>query len=223
MIRPFKTKGFTLIEVLAALFLFSLLTLGVSSSVREISKLSARIKMRQATVVSGITAFDRLQRDLRMSFNERLRNSRSWFESENRTSGPDLRFTALESPTLLLFTQRTPGLAAIRYWLEKADDGTMNLMRSQVELNRSEDLEKQPPEIVGQGILKFELEFYQGNTGQWLKTWNSKESTTTGLFPRAVRIRLDSVDPQVPETDRKEKVLSLETVVLVLNEWEDRN
>ena len=216
-------SAFTLIEVLAALFLFSLLTLGVSSSVREISKLSSRIKMRQATVVSGITAFDRLQRDLRMAFNERLQKSVSWFESDNTSQGPDLKFTAWESPTLLLFTQRTPGLAAIRYWLEKADDGTMNLMRSQVEINRAEDLEKQPPEVVGQGIVKFELEFYQGNTGQWLKSWDSKQSTTTGLFPRAVRIRLNSVDPLVPEADRKDKTLHLETVVLVLNEWEDRN
>jgi type II secretion system protein J len=222
MIRK-RLHGFTLIEVLAALFLFSLLTLGVSSSVREISKLSSRIKTRQATVVSGITAFDRIQRDLRMAFNERLRNSASWFESDSNTLGPDIRFTTWESPTVLLFTQRTPGLAAVRYWLEKADDGTMNLMRSQVEINRANDLEKQAPEIVGQGILKLEFEFYQGNTGQWLKSWNSKESTTTGLFPRAVRIRLASVDPSIPEIDRKDKTLNLETAVLVINEWEDRN
>jgi prepilin-type N-terminal cleavage/methylation domain-containing protein len=218
-----RLGGFTLIEVLAALFLFSLLTLGVSSSVREISKLSSRIKIRQATVVSGITAFDRIQRDLRMAFNERLRNSSSWFESDSTSLGPDLRFTTWESPTVLLFTQRTPGLAAVRYWLEKADDGTMNLMRSQVEINRASDLEKQAPEIVGQGILKLEFEFYQGNTGQWLKSWDSKQSTTTGLFPRAVRVRLSSVDPSVPEPDRKEKTLNLETTVLVINEWEDRN
>jgi len=218
-----RPLGFTLIEVLAALFLFSLLTLGVSSSVREISKLSSRIKIRQATVVSGITAFDRIQRDLRMAFNERLRNSVSWFESDSTTLGPDLRFTTWESPTVLLFTQRTPGLAAVRYWLERADDGTMNLMRSQVEINRANDLEKQPPEIVGQGILKLEFEFYQGNTGQWLKNWDSKQSTTTGLFPRAVRVRLASVDPSVPELDRKDKTLHLETTVLVINEWEDRN
>jgi hypothetical protein len=158
-----------------------------------------------------------------MAFNERLRNSASWFESDSNTLGPDIRFTTWESPTVLLFTQRTPGLAAVRYWLEKADDGTMNLMRSQVEINRANDLEKQAPEIVGQGILKLEFEFYQGNTGQWLKSWNSKESTTTGLFPRAVRIRLASVDPSIPEIDRKDKTLNLETAVLVINEWEDRN
>jgi len=164
----------------------------------------------------------RLERDLALAYNERMQRSQSFFKGKEVSNGYELSFTTFDSPVRTLIARRSPGILAIRYYLEKEDDGSLTLIRSEAPFNNFERLDVMKGQTIASGILRFEMEFYNAQADQWTKEWDSAAATHSGLFPKAVKIIIESVDRDSPQADWKRKSLRFETKVLILNEIEDR-
>ena len=131
-----------MVEVLVSIFILSIMTLGIATSLNHTRRLSQKIKVRQTSVLSGQIALDRLSRELQMAFNERLQGDTAVFKSVDKLRGPDLKFSYFDSPLKVLFIRRTPGLKVVRYWLEKesGQSALVRLLRSEGPIYDHENL-----------------------------------------------------------------------------------
>lgn len=214
--------GFTLIEILAAIFIFAVMTLGIASTIRETGIITSKVKIRQTSVFSGQVALDRLQRDLQMAYNERLQGATTFFKADETGLGPELQFSYLESPVRTLFVRRTTGSALAYYHLEKEDNGTLRLERSEAPPYKQDTLKTIAGQSVATGILSWKMDYYDVRNDRWLLTWDTAGPNTPGYFPRAVRITIETIDPSIPKEDWKKKSLKFQTEFLVFNEMEVR-
>ena len=214
--------GFTLIEVLASILIFGILTVGIASTMRQTSKLTKKLKSRGESVFSGQVVMDRMQKDLQMAFDERVQKSASFFKSREVSSGPELTFTFLDSEFKIVFEERTAGMKIVRYYLEKSDNGSLNLMRMEAPYYLNDKIEDQRPQLVGMGVLNWKMEYYDGRADIWQREWDTTNASSSNRFPRAVRISLQTVDTRLPQEEWKEKSLTFSTDLIVLNEVELR-
>lgn len=215
-------KGFTLLEIVASIFLFSIMTLAIASTMRETGRLTSRVKTREAKTLSIMIALDRLQRDLQMAYLSRNRMDPSGFKLTDGNLGSELLFSYLDSPVKTLYQRRTPGLNFASYKLEKEDNGTFKLIRTEVPFYAKEKMNDAIPQLLASGLLQFKMEAYDIRNSRWLKEWDDKGPATGGYSPVAVRITLEAVDPSLPKEQWKDKSLKIETDFVVLNELEQK-
>jgi len=213
-------KAFTLLELLAAIALFSVIALGIANTLRDTSKLLGKLQVRAASTLSGQLALNRLQRDLQMAFNEKLQNSPTLFKATETSSRPELTFSFFESPIKTLFVRRTPGIKVAKYTMERADNGTHNLYRSLAPLYGAADIDSTRKQLVAQGVLNFKIKYYDARNDRWLDRWDTSDKATLGYFPKAVQINIQTVDPALPKEQHKKKSLSFQTSFMLLNELE---
>ncbi|MBN8555984.1 MAG: hypothetical protein J0L93_11105 [Deltaproteobacteria bacterium] len=206
-------------EILAALFLFAVMTIGISSTMRETTILTRKVSSREATASSAIIATDRLQKDIQMTFNE---PPISIFKLLEGGVGSEVTFSFLDTPIKTLFERRTAGLIMANYHLEKVDDGSYKLLRSEVPYYNYEKLRDAPSQIIAEGVLKFRIEAYDHRNDRWLKDWDNKGPNTNGYFPKAVRLLIETVDTSLPKDEWQKKSLTITTDFLILNEIETR-
>lgn len=214
--------GFTLLEILASIVIFSVMITGISMTLSESTKLSRKVKHRESVVMSAQVAFDRLQRDLQMAFNERQRSPSSIFKTQETNQGPEITFSYLDTPIKVLVQNRTAGLMIARYHLEKSESGALTLFRSEVPFYKIDDIATAPSQTLAEGILSLKFEFYDYRNDQWLTKWDTSDPVTPGIFPRAIKMTIEAVDQDIPKEEWKTKTLKLETAFRVLNEMEPR-
>jgi type II secretion system protein J len=216
-----NSKAFTLIEIMASITLFAVITLGIASALRDTTKLTKKLKIREKSTLSVQVAADRLQRDVQHAFNEKLQNAKSLFKSQNVSNGPDFRFSYYDSPIKTLVERRTSGIKVARYTLEKVEgENSLTLFRSEAPLYDAKEIENKPKQIIATGVLKFELEFYDPRNDKWIKEWDDKDRATFGYFPLAVKLYLETVDDRVQENKKDDKSLAFQTSFLIFNEME---
>ncbi|TVQ80410.1 MAG: hypothetical protein EA369_02690 [Bradymonadales bacterium] len=214
-------SSFTLAEVLAAITLFAVMSVGIASLMRETTRVSGRVESRQFSVLAGQLAMERLSRELSQTFRERLQREETRFVARDSGQGWDLVFSYLDSPMRSLFERRSPGVKLVHYFLEPSPRGTFRLMRAEVPINLEAQLELQTAQVVAEGLLELELSFYDPRNDQWIEDWDSNGPYTGGYFPQAVRISLVMVDPQLPREDWDSRSLRFQTSSLLLNEIEE--
>lgn len=217
-----KNAGFTLLEVLAAVMIFAIMAASISMTVSETTKLTKKVKVRESTVMSSQIAFDRLQSDLQMAFNENMRNSPSIFKGVDSTHGMELVFSMIDNSFKVLFQSRTPGIILVRYHLDRAEDGTLTLYRSETPFYKSADYLQSQSHVVAKGLLGLEFEFYDFKNDLWQKKWDTTDAQSASYFPRAVKMKLTVSNPDLSDVERKEKAVTLSTAFQILNEIEAR-
>jgi hypothetical protein len=198
--------------------LFAIMSVGVASLMRETTRVSQRVDSRQETVLSAQLSLERLSRELAHAYRERLQREETRFIA--REPG-DLIFSFLDSPLRVLFERRSPGVKLVHYFLEDSPGGAQRLMRAEVPINLHEDLELQEARLVADGILSFQLEFYDARNDQWTEAWDSEAEITFGIFPQMVRVTFKVVDTRHPEEQWPTRALTYQTTVFVLNEYEE--
>lgn len=213
-----KLKAFTLAEVLAAISLFAVMTVGIASVLGQTNSLIERLKSRQNSVSSAQVSIERLQRDLQAAFDEKIQRSPSFFKAEQGTSSPTLSFTYLESPIHKLFNSRSTGLRIVSYYLEKDENESFSFFRKDIPYYEKENLELIEGEKIANGVLSWEMEYYDPRNDQWVKEWDDKGQYTGGYFPTAVRLKLRAVDPNLDAESRKARALTYQTSFILLNE-----
>lgn len=223
MFRQRNNKGFTLIEVLLAIFIFaiviSLIFTAYTGSIRIMNETDNEAgNSRQASI-----ALERMTEDL-----ESISRS-AWIKPVGTgESAPSGRFLGENveidgqsadrirflSKARVVFDDQQPeaGVVEISYYLKKADEQQVGLV-----LYRSETpvLETSPAEGTGGLDLCRDLRSikitYLNENGETVEEWDSASSETNNLLPRAVTITLSFKDPSGDE----ETVYPFRTSVMI--------
>jgi len=214
-----STSGFTLIEIVSAIALFSILMVGVASMLGQTNLLNTKLRSRQVSVQAAQISFNKIERDLQMAFNENIQKSQSLFAAREGATGQELVFSYLDSPIKTLYIRRSFGMKFARYALEKSESGLFQLIRSETPLYLADRIEDSAFQVIARGIVGWKLEFYDYRNDQWLKTWDSRGNITGGYFPLAVKLHIEVTDPELPPEQRQKKSLVFESSILLLNEY----
>lgn len=213
-----NSKGFTFAEILASLALFAVMTVAIASVLRETNSLTIRLQDRQSSIMAAELALNRMQRDLSLAYDEKIRRSPSLFKAGNSADGFELVFSYLASPFFTLIEERTSGLKIVRYFLANDSEGVPSLYRVELPYYQSNEIQNMEAEKIATGIKLWELEFFNPRTKQWMKDWDDKGPYTGGFFPSAVKIAIEAFDPNLPEDRRDLRTIRVETSFLILNE-----
>lgn len=225
--RARTSAGFTLIEVLAVLFLTALVLSAAISFYVDLSNDSTRATEKTREVRRATTLIDRIARDLERTLLVRKPDDQDplahpWiFLAEPRLSegGADrLKFMARSDPPR---TNAGPSsdLSTVAYTLERAEDGkTFELHRwSSPRLPDHLDREFPPPDdpaslVLAEGISHFALRF-MGESGEWVDRWDSSLLVESSELPVAVEIEL-ALAPQNGEDPDAEPMIYGRRVLL---------
>ncbi|MCX7913032.1 MAG: prepilin-type N-terminal cleavage/methylation domain-containing protein [Thermodesulfovibrionales bacterium] len=184
-----KSKGFTLIEVLIALSITSLIITALYItfflSQRAIESLNESLLKFQETR----SALDILKREIESSFYSKDREY-SVFKLEDR----DFYGRPASHVTFTSFSPLVNGLAKISYTVEEAD-GKLILKKSIISAFNTEGQLKEF-ELM-EGIYSFLMEVKLGDN--WVKTW---DSSITYRLPDEVRISITFYENPLKEKDK---------------------
>ncbi len=184
---PDKSSGFTLIEVVIAMFIGAFIVVaaylaldGAQSQQRQVDTVANRLKAIQFAVNSLEQDLEYLSpRPVRDGFGDRVPLLRG--KSDDADSYLELTRGQWRNPANL----PRSNLQHLRYYLE---DGT--LMREHwLFVDRADDSEGVRRELLT-GVEELEVEFYDGE--RWLDNWLAESvlERDTADMPRAVRITL---------------------------------
>ena len=209
-------KGFTLLEVLLALTIFSLIALTTSNQINV-------IRNTKDTALKQIEQFDALRsaiaiirNDLSQCFHKRysdlgetLRTALARGEPVPHTLFDGRRnqiiFTSLSQRNF--YSNRREGLQTeISYFLETqrgSDKGV--LLKRESPLIDGNLFEGGSIYTILEGVTKLEFKFWDDKLSRWTEDWNSDAGVTRDLFPKAVKILLATWDPKL------NKEVSIET------------
>jgi prepilin-type N-terminal cleavage/methylation domain-containing protein len=202
--------GFTLIEVLAVLFLTALVLSAALSFYIDLSNDSTRATEATREVRRATTLIDRIARDLERAVLVKKPEdvdplAHPWIflaephiqtaHTDSQSGSDRLKFMLRSEPPR---TQQGPtsDLSTIAYTLEQGEDGeTYELHRwSSPHLPERLDREFPPPDdpaslVLADGISHFALRFL-GEGGEWLDRWDSSQLVESSELPVAVEIEL---------------------------------
>ncbi|PLX41018.1 MAG: hypothetical protein C0608_07145 [Deltaproteobacteria bacterium] len=181
-------RGFTLLEVLVALFIMTLFIALVQGVYTGTTRSRERAVKRTVEAHTASAVLQRIADELAMSFQLPGRMDQTYFllttDSENTST---LEFT---SRTPAIPSIRTGGDTRIRYEIERSTrggDGDMALMRYELaDLFGRMDLDSTAYEMLT-NVTTFEVECFNGE--EWVTAWD-ESSSSEPLMPLAVKIRL---------------------------------
>lgn len=203
--------GFTLVEILAAIFIFSLLITTLFGSFRVLTTSSSALGegTLQFEMVQGCLA--RIVTDIESIF---VSHPPSYKQPETGEA-PDpyrvegdasyaggnsfarLRFTSLSHvPTGR--TQQLYGVAEIVYYVTRLDTGEFVLRRSDRLYPYGEFEEKDTDPVVCRNVQGFDVTYYDGE-GKDTENWDSESSEFNFSTPRAMGILLKIGDEDAPD------------------------
>jgi prepilin-type N-terminal cleavage/methylation domain-containing protein len=190
---PVRRGGFTLLEILLALSVLSVLLLlllsAFTGAVRVRETLSSRARgFRQIRLV-----LDRVGTDLMGAFATTVREESALTVREDQLSGmpaATLTFTAFQIPDG--DRGHPPSeIVKIRYFPRIGADGvTLELHREQSDLPFIENKIPSRESSVAEGLRGFRIELYDGTT--WVKEWPGGGKTKTALPKKAAVTLVDA-------------------------------
>ena len=207
-----RQPGFTLIEVLAAVFLTSMVITFAVSFYIDLANLSQRAIARTRENIQAANTLDRIGRDLAntafwVKAEEADPLTHPWsFQAESRFSfdGSDvIRFnTRSKSPGEGTF--HDSDLLQVVYQVASEEDGSLTLFRwSSPGLPVAyEDgypsVDDERSFVVSEGLGSLSLRFL-GSEGEWLPAWDSSQLEESGTIPVAVEIDISIWNEQDSE------------------------
>lgn len=211
-------QAFTLIEIVAAISIFALIVVGVAAAMSQTNRIIDRLSNRRESVASAQIAIDRLSRELEMAYQEsNLKQAKTLFVGREVGSGPELTFSYLDSEIKTLFVNRTPGVQIASFTLQKAEDGSFDLIRSETPIYAADKIQDSRSSVLAHGVLSWKAQYYDPRNDQWIEEWDSGGNRQGGYFPTAVKLQFEVVDPTIPKEDWKKKSMLFETSVRILN------
>ena len=210
---PFKnTRGFTLLEILVAIFIFAVVMTTIYASFNAVVSKNEAINQGRGVYEMARNCLDRMTEDLSAVYVERPplyeppdfddpEDPYRFVASEDIVGSETfsrLRFAA--DAHLPMGREKTEGIAEIVYYLE-AEEG----LDSEFVLRRADTAypydasayasyeESAPDPILCRSVQSFSLEFCDSE-GEWQPGWDSENSRRKFATPRAVRIKLKVSD-----------------------------
>jgi type II secretion system protein J len=207
MKRTFSHTGFTLLEVLLALAIFSMIALTTSNQINV-------IRNTKDTALGQIEQFDALRSaiaiirdDLGQTFHKRYADLGPALAAKVQKGEPvphtlfdgrgnQLIFTTLSHRNFYA-TRRDGQQAEISYFLQASNtNGLPTLMKRESPLIDGNLFEGGTVYTLLDNVSSLELKYWDEKLLKWIDDWNSDAGTTRDIFPQAVKIRLSTIDPK---------------------------
>jgi prepilin-type N-terminal cleavage/methylation domain-containing protein len=185
-ISNFKSKGFTLIEILISLTLLTIVLGAVYSSFFSVHSVLERFENVSLKYHEARTALDIIRREIESAL---PKSPGAIKKTEDKTAfvikDRDIMGKSTSELNLTAFTFKGSGLNTISYYVEEKD-GKLNLLKK--ESPAGIQSKEYPMETI-EAIDGFSVETFSNN--QWVKTWNS---ANTGRLPDIVRVSIEFDD-----------------------------
>ena len=211
--RRFPRGGFTLMEVLAAIFLTSIVITFAVSFFISLSNSSQRAIDHTRESLQAVAVLDRVARDLAntalmVKAEDEDPLSHPWsFVAEGQATfdGSDaIKFNA-RSRSPNEETYHTSDLVQVSYQVLDEEDGSLTLYRwSSPGLPFGQEpgypsLDDPRTFMVAEGLDSFSLRFLD-DEGEWLTSWDSTQVEKSGELPRVVEIDVSMWSEEKEET-----------------------
>ncbi len=207
--KTFKinTYGFTLIEILIAITIFSIIMLTLFSSFRFFVTSASIIKKEVQQIEKTTLCFKQITTDLQMIFiTQPPRYSKPVFDSEPdpyRFEGEESEFSFASLCHVDYNNDLIEGVVRIVYYLRAGkNQNTFDLCRKQM-LQPYSNIEKSCIDpVVTANVLSVEVSYLDHN-GETHNSWNSDSSEVEYRFPVAINIMIEFFNNSQADTGRK--------------------
>jgi general secretion pathway protein J len=201
--QVYRAAGFTLMEVLLAMTISSLLVVSIVSGTRTILRARQQVDRRVERVTEIRHAMATLVGALRNVRFDRANDRPGVFSLEN--SGINLQ---VYSDHRVRLQGAESDQYEVGFCLIKRPGDRWPVLVSRRDHALDDDAESGGlVDVVAEGIVDLIFEYYAD--GEWRKEWEPAERTP----PQAVRVTLAAVDPQADPSEEKPDTLVLSTVV----------
>lgn len=211
-------KGFTLVEVLVAMFIFSLVISVVFISFREIAFSAGLVNKSNDDYEMAYGCFELMRRDLAsihvtqkpFYVSPDSQKDRDAFRLEGKTvldggeSLPMIRFTS--QCHLPVNRDNRKGIAEIVYYTDESEEYGTILRRSDRVIFDEEFVKKKTHPVILRKIKSMTVTYYD-EEGREHDDWDSESDDVGYATPSSVKIRVEIVDD--------EKVLPFETRIVL--------
>lgn len=194
-------KGFTLLEVLISLAIFSIIGLATVKQISQIQETKNLTAEQLDTYNAVRTALAILRSDINQAFHIRYDD----LGEENRAAvassqqAPHTVFDGRKKE--VVFTslshrnyyreRRESEQTEISYFLQTRDGAdSPSLMKREATMIDSDLYEGGPIYTILDGVADLEFAYWNPKTGKWVDTWNSDGAEFRDTFPMAVKVRM---------------------------------
>ncbi|MBI3019082.1 MAG: prepilin-type N-terminal cleavage/methylation domain-containing protein [Deltaproteobacteria bacterium] len=199
-------SGFTLIEVIVAMSIFSFIAMATATAIGRGMAVKKRAE-REWDETHGIrTAMNFLTRDISLAFHVKkpaaegaffTQDHSRWFKTYFNGRSDQLHFTSLSNRRLYDNTHESEG-CEVGYALISSSEKERDSEKSgQYSLSRrkspiiDEDQEKGgEPFILIEHIKEVQFKYYSQKKDRWFEEWDTSKRDTEDRFPEAVEIKL---------------------------------
>jgi prepilin-type N-terminal cleavage/methylation domain-containing protein len=209
-------RGFTLIEVIVSLVLVVGIAAFTFSSLRSSFAMRDYMEQQDATDRSARVALQKIERELRLAFLTKnttaVNTYKTVFVGKNNDDLDEMFFATFAHRRMYYGTPEGDQ-AEITIWTDDGPDGTKILYHR--ESGRIDEDSDSGGTILplASGVVKFDLDFLNSQTGDWAEEWDSTGNEQQKL-PRAVQILLVLQGPDPDDDERKVDHTYLTTVML---------
>lgn len=214
-----NSSGFTLLEVLLALAIFSLIALTTSHQINVIrnTKDSALGQIEQFDAMRSAVAI--MRQDLQQAFHKRRIDLGQEIQNELARGAPaphtlfdgrknQLIFTSLSHRNY--YATRPEGQEAeISYFLEDTGNNRAALVKRESSLIDSELFEGGQLFRLLEEVTQLEFQFWDEKLSKWTDDWNSDAGITKDIFPLAIKMKLATWDNKLQREVKLETTFKL--------------
>jgi general secretion pathway protein J len=199
--RGAGTRGFTLIEVLVALAVMSMIAITIWAASSQTARTREVVQESHDKSHQVRVAFEMITRDLSSAF---LSDNRAQTEPTHDTVfiGQDhgeedrVDFAAFTHERRF-FDAKESDQAEVGYFLapDKENPEQQNLVRREAPVLDLEPLEGGQLLVLVENVKVFDLQYYDVVMAEWQDAWDTTEATEDGsVLPFQVRVRLETYD-----------------------------
>ena len=222
-----KSFGFTLIEVLIAIAIFSFIALGTTGAITRSLKVKKMAEEQWNDIHALRTALTIMQRDISLAFHKSnlkptfglsSQKRDQWFRTFFKSRNNQLNFTSLTHRKIYEDAHES-NLCEIGYQLSPDPH---NAAKSNITRRLSIYVDDDPEEggktqVLLENVKSLEFRFYSKEKDRWLEDWDSEHPDFKDKFPEAVQISMTLLS-QGKETKYVTKVLIANPANLVSSE-----
>lgn len=191
--EKYEDKGFTLVEILIAIFIFSLIMMVLFSSFKAFVISSEAVKESVTQTETFRTVFKRIRLDLEAVYiRQPPQYKKPGFNSEPdpyRFTGQEDRFSFSSLAHAGIRKGEKKSIAGITYYIKENPDLTFDLYRSDILPPFPEDRPSCNDPLLCQGISGFEADFVD-DKGDGHKNWDSEAEEFNYSFPARIDLKI---------------------------------
>jgi general secretion pathway protein J len=212
-----RDRGFTIIELITAMVIFSLVVAAIFSTYIAVTNGAVAANRTAAAAQRSRVALRTLEEALGATRSFTADSQYYTFDADNGTE-PYLSFVASLSPSFPR-SGRFPGfgIRRVTFALESGPEwGKRLVLRQNPVLMDLNDDEQNAPLVLANDVRKFEMQFWDKKKTDWLDEW-----TETNQLPQMVKftVQFGGGDPQSPPEEEITRIVALPSVA-VQPQWQ---